>query len=331
MSSSRFRVTLFSNITVSKARATYKSLARVIIIILLVFFVVDVGRYFFYPDVQQLLDQNPAKTAFMEYREAEWRREGLYDKKVNQKWVSLRNVSQNLVKAVLIAEDDKFWQHEGFDYKAMERALEKNILAKKFKMGGSTISQQLAKNLYLSPSKNPVRKVKEAILTWKLEKVLSKRRILELYVNVAEWGDGIFGIGQAARHYYGVTPAQLSAEQASRLAAILPNPILFSPTGTSRYVRNRSSIIYAIMRKRGVVIPDYREVIMESISDTTAVDSVVIGVPEFLLDQAISTDSSATRSKDGDHTIIDGRTSNNPFEVKEGKGSNVSPRSTPSQ
>ncbi|MEI6638866.1 MAG: monofunctional biosynthetic peptidoglycan transglycosylase [Chlorobium sp.] len=287
---------------------------------MLVLFVVDVGRYFFYPDVGQLIIDNPTKTAFMEYREAEWRREGLYDKEINQQWVSLRNVSQNLVKAVLIAEDDKFWQHEGFDYKAMERALEKNILAKKFKMGGSTISQQLAKNLYLSPSKNPVRKVKEAILTWRLEKALSKRRILELYVNVAEWGDGIFGIGQAARHYYGVTPAQLSAEQASRLAAILPNPILFSPTGTSRYVRNRSSLIYAIMRKRGIVIPDYREVIMESISDTTAVDSVVIGVPEYLLEQAISPDSSATKGKNGDRTIIDGRTSDNPTEVKEGKG-----------
>ncbi len=285
----------------------------------------DIGRYFFYPDVERLVDENPAKTAFMEYREVEWRQNGLYDKEIDQKWVSLRKVSQNLIKAVLIAEDDKFWQHEGFDYKAMERALEKNILAKKFKMGGSTISQQLAKNLYLSPSKNPVRKVKEAILTWRLEKALSKRRILELYVNVAEWGDGIFGIGQAARHYYGVSPAQLSAEQASKLAAILPNPILFSPTGTSRYVRNRSTLIYAIMRKRGIVIPDYKEVIMESISDTTAVDSVVIGVPDYLLEQAISADSSGAKGKDGENTIKDGKDSKNPSEVTEGKDHNGVP------
>ncbi len=274
-------------------------LARIISSILLLWFVADIARYFVYPDVGRLVDENPAKTAFMEYREAEWKREGLIDKKIDQKWVSLDHVSQNLIKAVLIAEDDKFWQHEGFDYQAIERAIEKNILAKKFKMGGSTISQQLAKNLYLSPSKNPVRKIKEAILTWRLEKTLSKRRILELYVNVAEWGDGIFGIGQAARHYYGVSAASLSARQASKLAAILPNPILYSPKGSSRYVRNRSNIIYAIMRKRGIVVPDYKEVITIT-PDTTAVDSVVIGVPEYLLDQAISSDSSGVKNSQDD-------------------------------
>lgn len=274
-------------------------LVRILSAILLLLLVADIARYFVVPDVGRLVDENPAKTAFMESREAEWRRDGLIDKKIDQKWVSLDHVSQNLVKAVLIAEDDKFWQHEGFDYQAIERAIEKNILAKKFKMGGSTISQQLAKNLYLSPSKNPIRKIKEAILTWRLEKTLSKRRILELYVNVAEWGDGIFGIGQAARHYYGVSAARLTARQASRLAAILPNPILYSPKGSSRYVRNRSSIIYAIMRKRGVVVPDYREV-MALTPDSTAVDSVVIGIPENLMDQSLSSDSTTVNVSEGD-------------------------------
>ena len=272
-------------------------LVRTISAILLLLLVADIGRYLVYPDVGRLAEENPAKTAFMECREAEWQREGLTDKKIDQKWVSLDNVSQNLIKAVLIGEDDKFWHHEGFDYQAIERAIEKNIVAKKFKMGGSTISQQLAKNLYLSPSKNPVRKIKEAILTWRLEKALSKRRILELYVNVVEWGDGIFGIGQAARHYYGVSAARLSARQASRLAAILPNPILYSPTGSSRYVRNRSNIIYAIMRKRGVVVSDYKEVIARTPDTTAVVDSVVIGVPEYLLEQAISSDSSAVKGE----------------------------------
>jgi len=129
-------------------------------------------------------------------------------------------VSSNLVKAVLIAEDNKFWQHRGFDYEAIEMAIEKNIEAREFKSGASTISQQLAKNLYLSPSKNPVRKIKEAILTWRIEKTLSKRRILELYVNVAEWGDGIFGVEQAARTYYGVSAAGISPQQAARLAGV---------------------------------------------------------------------------------------------------------------
>jgi len=297
---------------VPKTPAKYTKLLKLIFTCLLSFFFLDIGRYFFYPDVERLVGENPEKTAFMEFREAEWQQEGLYDKTISQKWVPLRNVSQNLIKAVLIGEDDKFWQHEGFDYRAMERAIEKNILAKKFKMGGSTISQQLAKNLYLSPSKNPIRKVKEAILTWRLERTLSKRRILELYVNIAEWGDGIFGIGQAARHYYGVSPAKLSAQQASKLAAILPNPILFSPTGSSRYVHNRSSIIYAIMRKRGVVVPDYKEVIMESPMDTTAVDSVVIGVPEYLLEQAISADSSSSIVSGGDSGAQEVKNSSTP-------------------
>ena len=281
-------------------------LFRTLSAILLLLFVADIARYLVYPDVGQLIENNPAKTAFMESREAEWQRTGLKDKKIQQKWVPLGQVSQNLIKAVLIGEDDKFWHHEGFDYQAIERAIEKNIMAKKFKMGGSTISQQLAKNLYLSPSKNPVRKIKEAILTWRLEKTLSKRRILELYVNVAEWGDGIFGIGQAARHYYGVSAAKLTARQASKLAAILPNPILYSPKGSSSYVRNRSNIIYAIMRKRGIVVPDYRAVMALTPDTTAVVDSVVIGVPEYLLEQAASSDSSASRVSEGAGTLQEG-------------------------
>ena len=300
-------------------------LVRIISIVLLLLFVADIARYFVYPDVGRLVEENPAKTAFMESREAEWQREGLVNKKIDQKWVSLHNVSQNLIKAVLIAEDDKFWQHEGFDYQAIERAIEKNILAKKFKMGGSTISQQLAKNLYLSPSKNPVRKIKEAILTWRLEKTLSKRRILELYVNVAEWGDGIFGIGQAARHYYGVSAASLSAKQASRLAAILPNPILYSPTGSSRYVRNRSNIIYAIMRKRGIVVPDYREVMALTPDTTAVVDSVVIGVPDYLLEQAVSSDSSASNVSEGKRAVSEGKGEKAIPETSSGKESNSTP------
>jgi len=274
--------------------------------LLFLLLVVDIGRYFVFPDVGKLADENPAKTAFMEYREAEWKRAGLDDKKIKQKWVSLNNVSPNLVKAVLIAEDDKFWQHEGFDYEAIERAIEKNIMARKFKMGGSTISQQLAKNLYLSPSKNPLRKIKEAILTWRIEKKLSKRRILELYVNVAEWGDGIFGIEQAARHYYGVSASGLSAQQASRLASILPNPIKYSPTGPSSYVRNRSRIIYSIMRRRGIVVPDFKEV-MAPVPDTTAVDSVVIGIPDYLLDQSVSADSAAGNGSEAEGTVPEGK------------------------
>jgi monofunctional glycosyltransferase len=264
---------------------------RNIVLFILLLLAVDVGRYFFVPDVSRLVHTNPGKTAFMEYCEAEWRSEGR-DKTIEQRWVPLRKVSPSLVKAVLISEDNNFWHHEGFDFKAIEGALEKNIEAGEFKFGASTISQQLAKNLYLSPSKNPLRKIKEAILTWRIEQTLSKRRILELYVNVAEWGDGIFGIDAAARHYYGVRASQLTASQSARLVAALPNPVLYPPTGSSRFVTARAKHIYAIMLRRGLVVPDYREVM--TASDTPVVqppDSVVVGVPEKLIQDSLLPDS----------------------------------------
>src|SRR5512143_2226029 len=160
-------------------------------------FIAYIAVSFVYPSVSTLKKTNPKKTAMMEYREREWKAEGK-NIKIHQTWVPLRAISPYLTKAVLIAEDDKFWHHEGFDIQGMEVALEKDIKKGKFKAGGSTITQQLAKNLYLSPSRNPVRKVKEAILAWRMEQALSKRRILEIYLNVAEWGDGIFGIEAAA-------------------------------------------------------------------------------------------------------------------------------------
>jgi monofunctional glycosyltransferase len=215
----------------------------------------------FFPDISRLKKENPSKTSFMKYREKEWRSEGK-KYRIQQRWVPLSQISPYLIKAVLIAEDDKFWSHEGFDYEAIRKALEKDVKAKKFKLGGSTISQQLAKNLFLSPEKNPIRKIREAIITWRMERMLKKRRILELYLNVAEWGDqGIFGIEAAARHYYGKSAAELNPEEAARLAAVLPNPRKYDPLGESRYVVHRSDLIYSIMVRRGIVVPEYEEVI----------------------------------------------------------------------
>jgi len=269
------------------------------ILLLVLFLVVDVARYAVYPDVSSLVKKNPDKTAFMEYREDQWRQDGL-DKTIRQRWVPLKKVSPALIKAILISEDDKFWKHDGFDYEAIESAVEKNMKEGKFKFGGSTISQQLAKNLYLSPSKNPVRKLKEAILTWRIEHTLSKRRILELYVNIAEWGDGIFGIEEAAHRYYGTSAAGLSASQASKLAAVLPNPIKFVPTGSSRFVAARSKRIYAIMVKRGVVVPDFQEVMSPSDSQVGApADSVVVGIPEYMIDAASKPDSTGGATPGG--------------------------------
>jgi monofunctional biosynthetic peptidoglycan transglycosylase len=210
------------------------------------------------PDISNLKKENPKKTAFMEYREGERRERG---KKIrtNQVWVPLSNVSPYLIKAVLIAEDDNFWRHEGFDYEAIQKAIEKDIKTMKFKFGGSTISQQLARNLYLSPAKNPLRKIREAIITWRMEKVLSKKRILELYLNVVEWGDGIFGIEAASRHYFGKSSFELTPQEAARLAAALPNPRRYNPAGDQRYLMTRSNTIYLIMIQRGIVVPDYEE------------------------------------------------------------------------
>jgi monofunctional biosynthetic peptidoglycan transglycosylase len=233
-------------------------LLRTILIILFSAIFLSAAYYFIFPDISGLKKNNPAKTSFMEYREKESAKLGKKIR-ISQIWTPLSQISPYLIKAVLIAEDDKFYSHEGFDFEALQKAVEKDIKEKKFKFGGSTISQQLAKNLFLTPSKNPVRKIKEAIITWRLEKTLSKKRILEIYLNVAEWGEGIFGIEAASRHYYAKPASALGPEEAARLASVLPNPRRFNPTGTSKYVGNRSKIIYDIMVKRGIVVPAYEE------------------------------------------------------------------------
>ena len=214
------------------------------------------------PDLSKLRKENPKKTALMEYRERAYK-EKKKRYRMDQSWVPLSKISPYLIKAVLIAEDDKFWKHEGFDYEAIQKAIEKDLKAKKFKFGGSTISQQLARNLFLSSEKSLIRKISEAVITWRMEKVLSKKRILELYLNVAEWGEGIFGVDAASRHYYGKPPSELTPEEAARLASVLPNPRKYNPVGDQRYVINRSNLIYSIMIERGIVIPEYKEIYQE--------------------------------------------------------------------
>lgn len=247
------------------------SLFKKIVLLLIVAGALDIGRYLVYPDVSDLRDIRPIPTAFMEYRMDEWAAQNR-DVTLHQRWVGFTDISPNVVKAVLIGEDDKFWNHAGFDMTGMEQALERS-LKKGSVAGGSTITQQLAKNLYLSPSKNPVRKLKEAILTWRIENTLTKRQILEIYLNIAEWGDGIFGIEAAARHYYHKSAKNLSAREAARLAAVLPNPIKYNPTGSQKYVKNRAKIIYKIMKRRGIVIPHYQEVMAPPIPALESTES----------------------------------------------------------
>jgi monofunctional biosynthetic peptidoglycan transglycosylase len=222
----------------------------------------NMAIYIVWPDVSRLQKERPGKTSFMDYRERQWKREGA-KKKVNQQWVSLNRISPYVVKAVIIAEDDKFWAHEGFDFEAIQKAVEKDVKKRQFKAGGSTISQQLVKNLYLTPSKNPIRKIKEAVLTWRLERNLSKRRIIELYLNVAEWGDGIFGIEAASLHYFRKSAADLTAREAARLAVVLPSPLRYHPGAGGSYPEKRAETIYNIMVRRGIVIPEYEEILNE--------------------------------------------------------------------
>jgi monofunctional glycosyltransferase len=237
-----------------------------IAILVAVVIILDICRYLVWPDITRLKTGLPGKTSFMIYRESHWRRDGV-KKILDQRWVSLNQISPYAIKAVIIAEDDKFWTHEGFDFVAIQKAIEKDLKKGKLKAGGSTISQQLAKNLYLSPSKNPIRKIKEAILTWRLERNLSKRRIIELYLNVAEWGDGIFGIEAASIHHFRKRAHDLTAREAASLAVVLPNPLRLHPGAEGSYTETRAEKIYEIMVRRGIVIPDYEELLNENASE----------------------------------------------------------------
>ncbi len=210
------------------------------------------------PDISKLKKENPKKTSFMEYRERESKKKGRkYN--ITQTPVPLNRVSPYLIKAVLIAEDDKFWSHEGFDLEAIKKAIEKDIKKKRFAFGGSTITQQLARNLYLTPEKTVFRKIKEAVITFRIERTLTKKRILELYLNVVEWGEGIFGIEAASRHYYSKSSSELTPEESARMAAILPNPKRYSPAGESKYIEKRAKLIYDIMIIREIIPPEYEE------------------------------------------------------------------------
>jgi monofunctional glycosyltransferase len=189
---------------------------------------------------------DPGRTSFMERRLDEMRARDP-KAKLDQRWVEYRRISTNLKRAVIAAEDAKFVDHEGFDWDGIQRALERNQKRGKVVAGGSTISQQLAKNLFLSGERSVIRKAEEAIITIMLEAVMEKRRILEIYLNVAEWGEGIFGAEAAARHYYGTSAARLSADQAARLAAMLPRPRYYDRNGSTRYLEQYADRIQARM------------------------------------------------------------------------------------
>ena len=207
--------------------------------------------YLTLPDVRQLKTANPAATAFMELRDGEARAKGRTPRRV-QRWVGYNRISPDLKRAVLVAEDDAFWQHEGVDFGQLQESIETDWVRGRLARGGSTITQQLAKNLYLSPSKNPLRKLRELVIARRLEAELKKARILELYLNVIEWGDGVYGVESASRAYFQKSAAELGPSEAALLAAAIVNPRLLNPARpTSRLIRRQE----LILRRMGAVTP----------------------------------------------------------------------------
>ena len=195
---------------------------------------------------------NPGETRFMEIRLAELRQKNP-EAQLKQQWVPYERISAHLKRAIIAAEDAKFVDHEGFDWEGMQKALEKNQKKGRFAAGGSTISQQLAKNLFLTPTKSYFRKAEEAIITLMLENLWSKRRILEVYLNVIEWGNGVFGAEAAARHYYNASAAQLGPEQAARLAGMVPNPRYYDRNRNAPGLGRKTAIILG--RMPGAEVP----------------------------------------------------------------------------
>jgi monofunctional biosynthetic peptidoglycan transglycosylase len=190
---------------------------------------------------------NPSSSAFMEDR-LDLIQEKKPDAELKHQWVNYSKISMNLKRAVIASEDAKFVDHEGFDWEGIQKAYEKNLKKGKIVAGGSTISQQLAKNLFLSTKRTPWRKGEEALITVMLENILSKRRILEIYLNVIEWGNGVFGAEAASRHYYKTSAAKLSSGQAARLAAMIPNPRFYDAHKSTNYLNRRTATIQARMR-----------------------------------------------------------------------------------
>jgi monofunctional biosynthetic peptidoglycan transglycosylase len=195
---------------------------------------------------------DPSSSAFMDDRLEVLQRDDPAAE-LRHKWIPYEKVSPNLKRALIAAEDANFLEHEGFDWEAIEKAYEKNLKKGRFVAGGSTISQQLAKNLFLSGRRSMVRKAQEAIITVMIETVMSKRRIFEIYLNIIEWGNGIFGAEAASRHYFRKGANQLSAWEAARMAAMVPNPRFYDRYRNTRYLDRKTRLI--VSRMPAAVVP----------------------------------------------------------------------------
>ena len=235
-------------------------------------FALVVYVYLTLPDVRVLARTNPASTAFMDLRAIEAARDGRTTRRVHR-WVPYSRISPSLKRAVLVAEDSAFWEHEGIDVEQIRASIQAGWEQGREIRGASTITQQLAKNLYLSPSRDPLRKLRELIIARRLEAALSKARIFEIYLNVIEWGDGIWGAEAAARRYFGVSAAALNREQAALLAGAIINPRLLSPARPTTRLLRRQQIILSRM---GQVAPPAPERKLADAAESSAESSEVV-------------------------------------------------------
>jgi monofunctional biosynthetic peptidoglycan transglycosylase len=206
------------------------------------------------PDVRPLATENPSTTAFMHLREREAASGGFKHRRVHR-WVPYSRISPNLKRAVLVAEDSAFWEHEGIDAEQIRKSIQDSVTRRQAPRGASTITQQLAKNLYLSPSYDPLRKIRELIIARRLEVALTKTRIFEIYLNVIEWGDRVWGAEAASRTYFGIPASALSRQQSALLAGAIVNPRLLSPGRPTRRLLRRQQIILARMGGAGEAPP----------------------------------------------------------------------------
>jgi monofunctional biosynthetic peptidoglycan transglycosylase len=211
-------------------------------IVLAVIVIVLAVQLYFFVQIWWWVDHNPESTSFMRHQSAVLQAKNP-KARLQQKWVPYNRISNNLKRAIIVSEDATFVDHEGVDWEAIQMAYEKNNKKGKVVAGGSTITQQLAKNLFLSGERSYLRKAQEFVITYMLEYMMDKERILEIYLNVVEWGNGIFGAEAAAVHYYGIPASALSASQAARLAVMLPKPRYFDTHRGSAYLERRSELI----------------------------------------------------------------------------------------
>lgn len=237
-----------------RRRSPGRVAVRVVIGVMATLFACAAYSWLTLPDVRPLATEPPQRTAFMDLRAAEARSEDRPVREVRQ-WTAYSRISSNLRRAVLVAEDAGFWGHDGVDYGELRASLQTSLETRTAMRGASTITQQLAKNLYLSPSRNPWRKVIELMITRRLEAELSKTRILELYLNVVEWGDGLWGAEAAARAYFGQSASTLSPPQAALMAGALINPRVYSPARPNARLLARQRIILGRMMRGAASSP----------------------------------------------------------------------------